>query len=218
MKILVVSDEEESCFWDYYRPGRLAEYDLILAAGDLKAEYLSFLVTMARCPLMYIHGNHDGRYEKKPPEGCNCIEDKLIIYRGVRILGLGGCRKYKGDTHQYTDAQMRRRIRKLWPALKLAGGVDIVLTHAPARYCGDAEDLCHRGFESFVDLMDQYRPQYFVHGHIHLNYGKDLSRVRQRGSTTIVNACGHYVIEIENDERLPQSRLARYARKKLRLR
>ena len=48
MKILIVSDEECPALWDYYVPGRLAGYDLILSCGDLNASYLSFLVTMAR--------------------------------------------------------------------------------------------------------------------------------------------------------------------------
>ena len=77
MKILTVSDEECPALWDYYVPGRLKEYDLIISCGDLKAEYLSFLVTMARCPVLYVHGNHDTGYDRKPPAGCDCIDDKL---------------------------------------------------------------------------------------------------------------------------------------------
>ena len=61
MKILAVSDEECPALWDHYVPGRLADYDLILACGDLKSSYLTFLVTMSRARLLYIHGNHDGR-------------------------------------------------------------------------------------------------------------------------------------------------------------
>ena len=90
MKILAVSDEECAALWENYVPGRLKEYDLILSCGDLKAEYLSFLVTMARCPVLYVHGNHDEAYDRFPPEGCDCIEDKLVVYNGLRILGLGG--------------------------------------------------------------------------------------------------------------------------------
>ena len=90
MKVLIVSDEECPALWDYYQPGRLKEYDLILSCGDLKAKYLSFLVTMARCPLLYVHGNHDTSYAKEHPEGCDCIDDMLIEYNGLRILGLGG--------------------------------------------------------------------------------------------------------------------------------
>ena len=42
MKILIVSDEECPALWDYYVPGRLSGYDLIISCGDLKAEYLMF--------------------------------------------------------------------------------------------------------------------------------------------------------------------------------
>ena len=40
MKILAVSDEECAALWDYYVPGRLKEYDLIISCGDLKSDYL----------------------------------------------------------------------------------------------------------------------------------------------------------------------------------
>ena len=113
MKILVISDEECPALWEYYVPGRLDGFDLIISCGDLKADYLSFLVTMAKCPVLYVHGNHDGGYDHGPPEGCDCIDDKLLVYNGVRILGLGGCRKYHPGPYQYTEKEMRRRIRKL---------------------------------------------------------------------------------------------------------
>ena len=102
MKILAIADEELMEFWDYYIPGRLKEYDLILSAGDLKAAYLSFVVTMARAPLLYIHGNHDTGYAVTEPEGCDCIDGKIIEYRGLRILGLGGCLWYRPGDHQYS--------------------------------------------------------------------------------------------------------------------
>ena len=76
MKILAVSDEECAALWDHYVPGRLSEYDLIISCGDLKPEYLSFLVTMGRCPVLYVHGNHDTVYDENPPEGCG--EDWII--------------------------------------------------------------------------------------------------------------------------------------------
>ena len=195
MKILVLSDKEDPYLWDYYKPGRLDEYDLILSAGDLDAEYLSFLVTMARVPVLYIHGNHDGSYAAFPPEGCDCIEDKLITYNGIRILGLGGCAKYKKAPHHYTEQQMARRIRRLSFALRRAGGVDIVLTHAAPQGCGDLDDYAHRGFACFTALMDRWRPAYWVHGHTHLNYG--AKRLHIHGDTQVVNAWQKHVIEIE---------------------
>lgn len=113
MKILAVSDVESRYFYDYYTPGKLDEYDLIISCGDLSREYLEFLVTMARCPLLYVHGNHDESYDERPPEGCICIEDTLYVHEGVRILGLGGSHRYRNGSHQYSERQMAWRIRRL---------------------------------------------------------------------------------------------------------
>ena len=196
MKILTVSDEECPALWEYYVPGRLSGCDLILSCGDLKPGYLSFLVTMARCPVLYVHGNHDGRYSANPPEGCDCIDGSLVEYNGLRILGLGGCRKYRPGPHQYTDTEMRRRIGKLRLALRRSGGVDIVVTHAPPRGLGDGEDPAHWGFESLVELLDKYHPRYLVHGHVHMRYGGSNPRVLEYGDTTLVNACERYELEL----------------------
>ena len=196
MKILLVADKESPYYWDYYQPGRLSDIDLILACGDLKANYLSFLVTMGRAKVLYVHGNHDQTYEQHPPEGCDCIEDKLVTVNGLRILGLGGSTAYSGGPHQYTERQMERRIRKLRFKLWRAGGVDIVVTHSPAQGYGDGEDYAHRGFECLVDLIDKYHPKYLVHGHVHMNYGVQKPRVLQREGTTIINAYERYILEL----------------------
>ena len=196
MKLLLLADEESKYLYDYYQPGRLKEYDLIISCGDLKANYLSFIVTMARAPVLYVHGNHDGNFSRQPPEGCDCIEDQLVTVNGLRILGLGGSRIYSGGPHQYTDAQMEKRIRKLRRKIRKAGGVDIVVTHAPARGYGDADDYAHRGFDAFLPLLDKYKPKYMIHGHVHMRYGVDIPRVRQYGETTIINACERYVLEL----------------------
>jgi Icc-related predicted phosphoesterase len=195
VNILIVSDEESPVLWDYYTPGKLAGYDLILSCGDLNAKYLEFLVTMARCPLLYVHGNHDGSYTHQPPEGCDCIDDRLLVYQGLRILGLGGSRKYSNGSHQYTERQMEKRIRKLKRAIQLAGGVDLVVAHAAPRGVGDAEDRTHQGFEAFLPLIKEYNPRYFLHGHVHLNYGTNIPRTGHYGDTEVVNCCGKYVLE-----------------------
>ena len=90
MKILAVSDVESKRYYDYYTRGSLDEFDLIIACGDLRKDYLEFLVTMANCPLVYVHGNHDDLFDTEPPEGCICIDGKVYVQDGVRILGLGG--------------------------------------------------------------------------------------------------------------------------------
>ncbi len=200
MKILFLSDEECPALWDYYVPGRLADYQLIISCGDLKASYLSFLVTMARCPVLYVHGNHDTRYGSNPPEGCDCIDGHVVQYNGVRIMGLGGCLKYHPGEHQYTDRQMRGRILKMrWPIRK-AGGVDILVTHAPAEGLGDSEDVAHWGFPSLRAFLDKYRPSYHVHGHVHMTYGQGIPRLQTYNETTIINAYERYILELPDRE------------------
>lgn len=196
MKILVVSDEECKGLWDYYTPGKLKDYDLMISCGDLNASYLSFLVTMGRAPLLYVHGNHDTGYKQNPPEGCDCIDGHIVTYNGIRILGLGGCRRYRPGDHQYTEKQMRRRIAKLRFQLWRMKGVDIVVTHAPPSGLGDADDPAHWGFEAFLPLLEKYKPKYLLHGHVHSNYQRDPVRELQSGDTTVINTYERYVLEI----------------------
>lgn len=198
MKLLLLSDKESEYLWDYYKPGRLDGIDLILSCGDLSSKYLTFLVTMTGKPLLYVHGNHDKTYDLHPPEGCDCVEDRLVTVKGLRILGLGGSIEYSGGPHQYTEAQMARRIRRLRYRLWRAGGVDIVLTHSPMQGYGDGEDYAHRGFESLLALVDKYQPKYLIHGHVHVNYGFQIPRVLRRGETTVINAYERYVLDLEN--------------------
>lgn len=191
MRILAVSDEPSPYYYDNYAPGRLDEFDLILACGDLKRNYLEFMVTMAHCPVLYVCGNHDDALDENPPEGCICVEDRIYVCNGVRILGLGGSYRYRKGAHMFTEGQMRRRILRLWFPLLRHRGFDILLTHAPARHVNDFDTVPHRGFECFVRLLDKYKPKYFVHGHIHRNYGINIPQRTQRGETTVINACGH---------------------------
>ncbi|MBQ2896485.1 MAG: metallophosphoesterase [Oscillospiraceae bacterium] len=200
MKLLLLGDTESRYLWDYYRPGKLAGYDLILSTGDLKSEYLSFLVTMGRAPLLYVHGNHDGGYAQRPPEGCDCIEDELVKIHGLRILGLGGSVDYNGGAHQYSERQMQRRIRRLRGKLRRAGGVDIVLTHSPARGLGDGDDYAHRGFRCFTELIERYEPRYFIHSHVHMDYGWRVPRCMEYGKTTVINAYDRYELEIQKEQ------------------
>ena len=122
------------------------------------------------------------------------------MYNGLRILGLGGCRKYHPGPHQYTDNQMRGRIRRLRAQIRRLGGIDVVVSHAPAEGLGDADDVAHWGFEALRELLDKYHPAYHVHGHVHMTYGNQVPRVRDYNGTTIVNAYERYVLDIPDRE------------------
>lgn len=200
MKILVLADCESKSLYEYFRPEKLEGVELILACGDLKPSYLDFFASMCRAPVMFVMGNHDKSYDAQAYGGCVCIEDQIQVFRGIRILGLGGSMRYHPEAvNQYTEKEMRRRIRRLRWKLRRNKGFDILVSHAPAAGINDLEDLPHRGFACFCELIEQYRPRLFVHGHVHANYGTGFKRVDQVGGTMVVNAYDNYIVEFPEE-------------------
>lgn len=208
MKILAVADEESKALWDYYTPDKLEGVELIISCGDLSAAYLEFLVTMTSCPVLYVPGNHDTAYETHPPEGCENIDGRIYICSGLRIMGLGGSMKYNDGPYMYTEAQMRRRVKRLYPEIIKNRGVDIFVTHSPVRGFGDMDDLPHRGYDCFNTLLNICHPSYMLHGHVHGSY---MSRFRREtphpSGTVIINAYDKYTFDFRESDRNVQKRM-----------
>lgn len=201
MKILVLADIESQYLWDYFEKEKLDGIDLILSCGDLKPQYLSFLASFAKVPILYVHGNHDDCYDIQPPDGCINIEDKIYVYKGVRIMGLGGSIRYKNGKNQYTQKEMDMRISKMWLSLKMHKGIDILLTHAPAAGIGDGPDEPHKGFEGFNRIIEKYKPKFFIHGHIHKTYQRNFRyEYRYNDDTTIINGYERYIFEYPDED------------------
>ena len=198
MRIMIVGDEESKSLWDYFEPSKLEGIDLIISCGDLSPHYLSFLATFTKAPVIYVHGNHDGCYERTPPDGCICIDEMLYKYRGLRILGLGGAMKYRPGPHMYSQKEMKKRVKKLRWKLLFNKGFDILVTHAPAYRFNDGDDMPHTGFEVFIKLLDKYKPKYFFHGHVHATYGGRYKRTSSYKDTQVVNAYEKYIVDIDD--------------------
>ncbi len=203
MRVLAISDQIN----DVLHSAAITQYargvELILACGDLPAHYLEFVVSMLNVPLFYVMGNHGGDGgEKIFPDGGENIDGHVVEYRGLLIAGLEGSPRYNNRPNfQYTENEMRAKIAALTPALMVNRArhgryLDILITHAPPFHIHDGEDLPHRGFKSFVWFIDNYKPRYLIHGHKHV-YDLREERITQRGATTIINAYGHKILEIE---------------------
>lgn len=199
MRILAIADEESQYYWDFYEKGKLDDIDLIISCGDLEPSYLEFLATFANVPVLYVHGNHDLKYDYMPPGGCFCIEDDIYVHEGIRILGLGGSMRYNNANHQYTEHQMFVRVMKLWLKIFFRGGFDILVTHAPAYQINDGMDLPHRGFKIFRTLLEHYKPKYFLHGHVHMSYGRAHKRYDKYKKTHIINAFEKCVFDYDDE-------------------
>lgn len=195
MKILVVADIESTYIWDYFDKNNFKDIDCVISCGDLKASYLSFLVTMLGVPVFYIHGNHDKGYAKNPPDGCDCIEDKVITFKGIRIAGLGGSIEYNGGPHQYTQEKMQKRVKKLIKTAK--GPINIFVTHSPTFGFGDdPSSSCHIGFKSFEMIYDKLKPSHHLYGHIHFTYSTHAKRLLVHNDIHLINGYNYYILEI----------------------
>lgn len=197
---MVIADEESAYLWDYFEKSKLEGIDLIISCGDIDPRYLSFLATFTTVPVLYVHGNHDDKYKRIPPDGCICIDDDIYVHEGVRILGLGGSMRYNYGKYQYTEREMRRRIARLRFKLFRQRGFDILVTHAPAYQLNDGRDLPHQGFKSFLELMEKYKPKFFLHGHVHMSYGPQHKRYDKYLDTHVINAYERYVFDFEDEE------------------
>lgn len=196
MKLLLVSDDEDKWLYNCSKE-ELPEVDLIVSCGDLNAPYLEYLVTLINKPLIYVHGNHDDRFDRKPPEGCICIDDNIFTYNGIRFLGLGGSKRYANKKYMFTEKEMGKRAKRLRWKLFKNRGFDVLVTHAPSLGNGDLSDTPHSGFQIFNDLINKYKPGYHFHGHVHKDYSSNFIReLEHESGTKIVNAWGKYIVEI----------------------
>lgn len=186
-------------------PGpKFGKLDLILSCGDLPYGYLEYLTDAFGAPLLYVHGNHDRPVETEGrvitfPQGGTSVEGRVVEAAGLLIAGLGGSPRYAlRPKHQYTEGEMRRRVRRLSIKLRWAElwerKLDILLTHAPPRGIHDHPDPAHQGFPSLLTLVERHRPRYLLHGHSPPRPGHPV-RTRH-GSTEVIHVRGHALLEV----------------------
>src|SRR5450759_3034159 len=167
LNVLAIADEIAPKLYDHLDRERWQEIDLVVSSGDLPPDFLDYLCTNLNIPLFYVRGNHDASYPESNYDGSQDVNARIVTYRGLRIAGFEGSRRYNRGACQYTEREMNKRSRRVRLQSVLTGPPHLVLTHAPPAGCHDALDPCHRGFECFNDLLGTWRPQYFVHGHDH---------------------------------------------------
>jgi hypothetical protein len=133
------------------------------------------------------------------PDGAVNADGRIVDAAGLRVAGLGGCRRYSGGPNQYTDRQqaaraLRLRARARWRALRDGRGVDVVITHAPPFGVGDGDDPPHRGFTALHGLVGALHPTALLHGHVH-PYGAPVRPHQLRGAV-VCNVTGWHLLDI----------------------
>ena len=194
VRVLAVADEEVPAMSSRARDLRV---DLVLAAGDLPWDYLERLGSIVDAPAAFVPGNHDPLTTSRSPgpRGFVDLDGRMLVVGGLRVAGLGGCVRYNGGVHQYTQRQYDRRSRALLRSARGSGPVDVLLSHAPPLGLGDEDDPSHLGISALHGVIETLRPTWHLHGHIH-PFGL-VKGDRHLGPTTIRNVIPWQVIEIE---------------------
>ena len=218
MKILCISDEINNLIYSPAIKSRFKDIDIVLSCGDLRSNYYDYIMTNLNKPLLFVFGNHHLQkigvykssadiynlpqtpYNLRGKIGGTYIGGKLKKVKGLIIGGLGGSMKYNRGKNQYSNAQMFRIIVRMIPKLifnRIFFGrfIDILVTHAPPFGIHDLPDKCHTGFKAFLWFMRKFKPQFLVHGHIHL-YDQHSVRESRYHDTTVINAFSCFIIEI----------------------
>jgi predicted phosphodiesterase len=207
LRALVVSDHESMFIWDYFDRSSFVGIDVIISCGDLKASYLSFLTTMVAAPLIYVPGNHDGDYLDHPPEGCEDITQKMVTIKGVRFIGFGGANSRSPKPFHYTEKDVAHQVVRRMPEICTYGGFDILVTHSPALGLGDGEDSFHKGYLSYLALLEQFKPTYHLHGHQHMSYPGAKHYITYKG-VSVINTYGYSVLDFHISRLTKRKRLS----------
>ena len=199
IRILAVSDEPDLSIDSAATRERIGPVDLIIGAGDLEPDYLSFVADAFDAPLRYIRGNHDvgpaWSHTRRHllPEPMQ--DGKVIEELGLRLVGFSGSPIYNERNMQVSALGMWTRVIGAWSAAHRARPV-MVVTHAPPRDINDDDDLPHRGFTAFRWLADRLEPPLWLHGHTALVRRGIDDRTTRRNGTLFYNCTGATLIEL----------------------
>ena len=199
IRILAVSDEPDPTLDSAVTRERLGKVDLVVGAGDLEPDYLSFVADAFHAPLRYIRGNHDvgptwsatrrALLPEPMPDG------KVIEEVGIRLVGFSGSPIYNQRNMQVSSLGMWARVIGAWSAASRARPV-LVVTHAPPRGVNDDDDEAHRGFTAFRWLADRLEPPLWLHGHTALVRRGIDDRTAYRNATLFYNCTGATLVEL----------------------
>lgn len=209
LKILAVSDKVLDSHYNPAIRKSYPEVDMLLGCGDLPFYYLDFLVSALDRRMLYVRGNHDAhrqysseRGELTEVRGGVDIHRRVVLEKGVLVAGLEGSMRYKpGRKQQYTEGEMTLEIARMVPRLMGTRAMfgrfaDILIAHSPAFGIHDEDDLTHTGFKIFLSFLRFFKPQYMLHGHIHI-YDRNKQHITKFEETTIVNVYPSYFFEFE---------------------
>jgi hypothetical protein len=199
IRILAVSDEPDATLDSPLNREQIGAVDLVVGAGDLEPDYLSFVADAFHAPLRYVRGNHDvgaawsatGRALLPEP----MRDGRVVEEAGLRLMGFSGSPVYNPRNMQVSSLTMWAKVIGSWTGAQRARPL-IVVSHAPPRDFNDDPDVAHRGFTSFRWLVDRLSPPLWLHGHTALVRRGIDDRCMRHNGTLFYNCTGATLIEL----------------------
>ena len=199
IRILAISDEPEPTLESPANRDRIGGVDMIVGAGDLEPDYLSFVTDAFHAPLRYVRGNHDvgaawsATRRSLLPEPMG--DGVVVTEAGISLIGFSGSPIYSDRGMQVSSLGMWTKVLRAWSGASRARPV-LVVTHAAPRGMNDDEDRAHRGFTAFRWLVDRLSPPLWLHGHTALVRRGIDDRCERHGGTLLYNCTGATLIEL----------------------
>lgn len=135
--------------------------DLVILLGDIYYRDAEEIDKKYTCPKIGVYGNHDtpSEWDRTP---IRRIHAETFEFNGVVFAGFGGCPRYnRRRDNQYTENECAEFMETL-------DAVDVFLSHSNPAYEQSLDETdAHRGFSSFNRYIENKRPSYFIHGHLH---------------------------------------------------
>jgi hypothetical protein len=202
VRILAVSDEPDPSLDSPATREGLGDIDLIIGAGDLQPEYLSFVTDAFHAPLRYVRGNHDVGAAWQHTERVILPEPMPdatpVREAGLTLIGFSGSPVYSRRGHEVGALRMWSHAAAGWLRARDRAPL-LVVSHTPPRDVNDDEDLTHRGFTAFRWLTERLRPPLWLHGHTALvRRGLD-ARCERYAGTLFYNCTGATLVELVPD-------------------
>jgi uncharacterized protein len=199
IRILAISDEPEPTLDSAVNRERIGSVDMVVGAGDLEPDYLSFVADAFRAPLRYVRGNHDvgaawtAARRAHLPEPMQ--DGAIVTEAGINLIGFSGSPIYSDGGMQVSSLGMWAKVLGAWSGAHRARPV-LVVTHAAPRGMNDDDDRAHRGFTAFRWLVDRLAPPLWLHGHTALVRRGIDDRCERHGGTLLYNCTGATLVEL----------------------
>ncbi len=176
MKFVCISDTHGK-----HRKMRIPDGDVLIHAGDFTmggreqeiADFNFWLESLPHMHKVVVPGNHDMLFESSPglarvllPAAKVLIHEEVVV-EGMRVFGSPWTPVFHDWAFNYKQTEANER----WSTIP--DGVDVVVTHGPARCILDNTKRTgeRAGCPALLKRLQQVRPKLHICGHIHEGRG-----------------------------------------------